>query len=638
MNKNFLLLICIFISFRLFGQSIKSDVNTTGNFSLPAIEDFVNPRNILSLDSSALPILKIETNGQEIVDDPKIQATLQIISNDQGNFNYVNDTNYTYSGYIGIEIRGSSSQSFPKKSYGLETWDATGDDIDASLLGMPKESDWVLNAHYTDKTLFRNNLSYELFNQMGHYAPRTQLVEVILNGEYRGVYSFMEKIKRNKNRVNIPKMSEDANSGSALTGGYIFKIDRANGSGGDGWQSKFEIPARPGEYTTFLYEYPKDDKITTPQKIYLQSFVDSFEQAMYSDQFTDPVNGWRKYADELSMIDFMLVQEMSKNVDAYRLSTFLYKTADNEDNKIHFGPVWDFDIAWFNADYCEAFKPEGWAYNNNYICWDGRSPFWWEKVMTDPLFLQNLKCRWESLRQTILSTTNIGSIINSYVDKMAGAEDRNFEKWPILGVYVWPNPQPIPDTYEGEINKLRYWINVRFAWMDNIIQTISPDVHINIESTYNADEDQYHFTHGDALGGSFSWDFGDGTNSTEANPAHHYENPGDYVVTVNYNNGFGCDQSATYILKVSGLSNHDLNQSNLILYPNPTGDFFYLNTEFITGISKLKITTTGGTQVYSTTIGKGKHEKIDVRNLPGGIYLITLLSENHISQGKLVKL
>ncbi|MCO6461653.1 MAG: CotH kinase family protein [Saprospiraceae bacterium] len=613
-------------------------MNTTGNFSLPAIEDFVNPRNILSLDSSALPILKIETNGQEIVDDPKIQATLQIISNDQGNFNYVNDTNYTYSGYIGIEIRGSSSQSFPKKSYGLETWDATGDDIDASLLGMPKESDWVLNAHYTDKTLFRNNLSYELFNQMGHYAPRTQLVEVILNGEYRGVYSFMEKIKRNKNRVNIPKMSEDANSGSALTGGYIFKIDRANGSGGDGWQSKFEIPARPGEYTTFLYEYPKDDKITTPQKIYLQSFVDSFEQAMYSDQFTDPVNGWRKYADELSMIDFMLVQEMSKNVDAYRLSTFLYKTADNEDNKIHFGPVWDFDIAWFNADYCEAFKPEGWAYNNNYICWDGRSPFWWEKVMTDPLFLQNLKCRWESLRQTILSTTNIGSIINSYVDKMAGAEDRNFEKWPILGVYVWPNPQPIPDTYEGEINKLRYWINVRFAWMDNIIQTISPDVHINIESTYNADEDQYHFTHGDALGGSFSWDFGDGTNSTEANPAHHYENPGDYVVTVNYNNGFGCDQSATYILKVSGLSNHDLNQSNLILYPNPTGDFFYLNTEFITGISKLKITTTGGTQVYSTTIGKGKHEKIDVRNLPGGIYLITLLSENHISQGKLVKL
>lgn len=453
MKKNFLLLICIFISFRLFGQSIKSDANTTGNFSLPAIEDFVNPRNILSLDSSALPILKIETNGQEIVDDPKIQATLQIISNNQGNYNYVNDTNYTYSGYIGIEIRGSSSQSFPKKSYGLETWDATGDDIDVSLLGMPKESDWVLNAHYTDKTLFRNNLSYELFNQMGHYAPRTQLVEVILNGEYRGVYSFMEKIKRNKNRVNIPKMSEDANSGSALTGGYIFKIDRANGSGGDGWQSIFEIPARPGEYTTFLYEYPKDDKITTPQKIYLQSFVDSFEQAMYSDQFTDPVNGWRKYADELSMIDFMLVQEMSKNVDAYRLSTFLYKTADNEDNKIHFGPVWDFDIAWFNADYCDAFKPEGWAYNNNYICWDGRSPFWWEKVMTDPLFLQNLKCRWESLRQTILSTTNIGSIINSYVDKMAGAEDRNFEKWPILGVYVWPNPQPIPDTYEGEINK-----------------------------------------------------------------------------------------------------------------------------------------------------------------------------------------
>lgn len=177
---------------------------------------------------------------------------------------------------------------------------------------MPEESDWILNAHYSDKTLIRNNMTYELFRRMGHYASRTRLCELFINGEYRGIYSLMEKVKRNKNRVDISKLTTDDNSGSDVTGGYIFKIDRNTGQGDAGWTSQYSAPNNDDFKTNFLFEYPQDGDITDSQKAYLSSFVDSFETALYGPDFQDPEIGWRRYADENSFIDFMLIQEMSK--------------------------------------------------------------------------------------------------------------------------------------------------------------------------------------------------------------------------------------------------------------------------------------------------------------------------------------
>jgi hypothetical protein len=433
---------------------------------------FVTPAGFTS---SNLPIVVINTNGQTILDEPKIPAGLKIYNKGAGQRNYLTDVPQ-FDGYSGIEIRGSSSQSFPKKSYGFESWDALENSIDTSFLGMPAESDWILNANYTDKSFLRNVMAYQVWQNMGHYGTRYHFVEVILNGQYQGIYIFSEKIKRDKNRLDIAKLSSTQNSGDEVTGGYIFKIDKQTGSGGSGWNSSY-LPSvsSGGQKIFFQYEYPKDVDITTQQKIYLQGNVFNFETALKSANFSDTANGFRKYAVENTFIDYFLVNEVSKNVDGYRISTFLNKERDSKGGKIRMGPVWDYDIAWHNADYCEGDITTGWAYQ--FPCYEDywQVPFWWSRLLEDPRYMNNLACRWQNLRQTTLSNAWFDNYIDSISGQLMEAQERNFTQWPILGVYVWPNPSPLATTYSGEVSALKTWMHNRLSWLDsNMPGTCNP--------------------------------------------------------------------------------------------------------------------------------------------------------------------
>ena len=211
----------------------------------------------VSFSSSNLPIVILDTEGQDIPDEPKITARMQIIDNGPNTRNSVLDTPTGYDGFIGIELRGSSSQAFPKKQYGVETRDEAGDNLNVSLLGMPEENDWVLYAPYSDKSLMRNVLAYELARRMGRYASRTRFVEVVLNGDYQGVYVLMEKIKRDRNRVDINNLKEDEISGDDLTGGYLIRIDRRDGFEGESWESNF-LPAYATDARVH-YQYREPD-------------------------------------------------------------------------------------------------------------------------------------------------------------------------------------------------------------------------------------------------------------------------------------------------------------------------------------------------------------------------------------------
>ena len=196
------------------------------------------------LTSSNLPIVVIDTRGVTIPDDPKISASLKIYNRGNGTRNFLTDAPQ-FNGNCGIEVRGSSSQQFPKKSYGFETWSINGTSIDTSLLGMPSESDWILNANYTDKSFLRNVMAYQLWHDMGHYSTRYHFVELIVNNQYQGIYILSEKIKRDKNRLNSAKLSNTQNSGDELTGGYIFKVDKQTGSGGSGCPSPAPLARGP---------------------------------------------------------------------------------------------------------------------------------------------------------------------------------------------------------------------------------------------------------------------------------------------------------------------------------------------------------------------------------------------------------
>jgi hypothetical protein len=423
--------------------------------------------------SSNLPIVLIETNGGIIKDDPKIAVKIKIINNGIGKRNNVTDKANDYDGFVGIEFRGSSSQSFPKKPYGFETWDDKGAGLTVSLLGFPKEQDWILYPSYSDKTLIHNNMAMQMFRDMGSYASRTQHVEVMLNGKYDGVYVLMEKIKRDNGRVSISKMTTADNTGDALTGGYIFKIDKTTGSDMPlGWTSKIKpIESRKGQATNFYYDYPSPANITPQQKVYLKTYVDSAEVALNAADFRDPKNGYQHFFGVSSFVRMFLMNEVSKNVDGYRISTYFHKDKNSKDRRIKAGPAWDYDIAFGNADYCSGERYQGWAYLFGSDCPDDywQVPFHWKKMLEDSTFNKELRSQYTALRKGAWKTTRLHFVIDSLAAYLDEAQKRNFQRWPILGQYVWPNPKPIPTTYQGEINNYKAWLSARLDWLDGYL-------------------------------------------------------------------------------------------------------------------------------------------------------------------------
>ncbi|MBK9420752.1 MAG: CotH kinase family protein [Flavobacteriales bacterium] len=422
-----------------------------------------------SFVSSDLPIVLINTDGTSIPEDEKITASMGIVDNGVGALNHPGDPFNNYDGVIGIRVRGNSSNYLsPKKSYSVELRDIFGEDLDASILGMPAESDWILLANYFDKSLMNNTLTYHLARAMGNYAPRQRDVEVVLNGEYLGVYALVEEIKRDGDRVDIAKLNPDEIAGDDLTGGYILRVDWF-----DGMDNGFVSPYAPavsadGQQTYFEYRYPKPEDLVPEQKAYIQAYVDSFETALAGPGFADPMTGWRAYAEEASFVDMFLINELSRNVDGYRLSSFLYKDKDSNGGKLHDGPAWDYDIAWGNANYCFGDSTWGWAYAFGDVCPEQpvQVPFWWRRLMQDSAFVDAVRCRWNELRDSVLSPDYVSAYCDSVADLLDGAQQRNFTVWPILGVPVWANPVPVPATYAGEVQELKDFMDARWAWMD----------------------------------------------------------------------------------------------------------------------------------------------------------------------------
>lgn len=409
-----------------------------------------------------IDIIKINTFGQAIVDEPKTNTSIEIISTN-GNTNS-SDDKLIFLGNAGIELRGSSSAWFPKQPYSFEIRDIDGIELDTSLFGWPSESDYILFASYTEKSLMHNVLTMQIANQMGIYASRTRYVDLYINNEYLGVYVLMEKVKRAKGRVDIAKLVETDIAGDDLTGGYIIKLDKTTGGANGGWYSKYPFDNFPSN-PYYQFEYPK---ILQPvQQEYIIDYVDDFEKALKSNNYKDPITGYKKYIDIESFVKLLLVNEVSFNVDGYRISTFLYK---DKNQKLKAGPPWDYDLSFGNADYCAGWTYNNFSYDFNTVCpQDGyQIPFWWKRMNTDTAFTNTIKRQYTEYRKRgILQDSRLNDVIDSLYTLLKFPQKRNFEKWPILGTYVWPNPEPIPTSWDGEVSELRSWLYNRMKWLDS---------------------------------------------------------------------------------------------------------------------------------------------------------------------------
>jgi hypothetical protein len=422
--------------------------------------------------SSNLPIAIVDTFGHGIGQNRQTLSFTGFIDISTDGRARITDA-HEFIGRTGINVRGKTSAGWPKKQYRMETWDEYNDDTNVSILGFPPESDWILQGPYSDKSLMRNVLAYKWSNDIGRYAVRTRFIEMFLNtnggpvtmSDYVGVYVFMEKIKRDKNRVDIAKLDPADNTEPAVTGGYIIKNDKIDS--GERYFST-NIGMR------LIYVDPNSTDITPQQMNWIQSYIRNFESVLSSSNFADPVDGYAKYIDVGSFIDHHIIVEMTKNIDGIRLSTFMYK---DRGGKLNMGPIWDYNLSLGNANYYNGWIAQGWYHEVGGLWTPGREGYpsyeWYRRLFEDPDFELHYWDRWYALRKGVYSTEKLLGDINMYDALLDEAQVRNFDRWKILGTYLWPN-WFIAQTHQAEIDWMKQWLATRLQWIDS--QFFAPPV------------------------------------------------------------------------------------------------------------------------------------------------------------------
>ncbi len=425
------------------------------------------------LESSNLPIIIVDTDGVAILDEPKIMARMRAIDNGPGTRNSVTDTPSAYDGLVGIEFRGSSSLAlFPKKSYALETRNADESNRNVPLLGLPTENDWVLHGPYSDKSLIRNVVAFRLARSTGHYASRWRFVELVVNGNYEGVYVLLERVKRDNDRIDIATIEPTDVSGDALTGGYILKIDKTDGAEIGGWYSSYASPTDETRFPFYQYHYPRPSEISPEQEAYIQGVIERLENVMAADQFDDPDTGYPAVFHVRALIDYILVTEVTNNVDGYRLSTFFFKDRDSVDGRIVTGPLWDYNIAFGNANYFDGGSTTGFRLLFEVPSIDPfHAPFWWTRFLDDPVFVNDMNTRWRELRAGPLATDTIMAFVDSTVALLSESNLRNFQRWPVLDAWIWPNVV-VQGSFSREVDYLKSWLSDRLTWLDDNLPLI----------------------------------------------------------------------------------------------------------------------------------------------------------------------
>ena len=381
--------------------------------------------------SVKIPIIKLTTSDGGDIVSKEDYKTGTITIND---FDHLYWDKNEFSATMRIRGRGNSTWGMPKKPYKVKL------DEKARIFGMSTDKEWCLLANYCDKSLLRNLTAMEISRRLEFsWTPKMQPVEVYLNGRYDGVYNFCEHKKVSPERVNI-----DVDAGDIL-----FEIEQ---------QLDEPVCWTTAHGCPIMFS---DPELPTEEQIqYAKSFFKSFEDALWAKQF-DTVYG--QYIDKDSFINNFIIQELTKNVDGnLRKSTFLTLPKGGKLEMYH---VWDFDISMGNCDYYY----DGYDSPNSWKGWwikdqgaNGRNHGWYYRLFMDPVFCADVKARWIEV-YPLLAT--IPEYINEMVEVLGDAPERNFRRWDILSVYVWPNAK-VTGSYAGEVDWLLEYYTKRLKWMD----------------------------------------------------------------------------------------------------------------------------------------------------------------------------
>lgn len=353
----------------------------------------------------------------------------------------------------GVRGRGNSTWDMPKKPYKIKF------DEKISIFGLGEDKEWVLLANYADKTLLRNVVAMKLSEIVGmEWTPSMLPVEVYLNDEYMGCYTFSEHKKVSKYRVDLDIVGESDNSGDAVTGDYYMEIE----------QNMDETTCFRTSICGIPMMFSDPEVPTAAQYDYIVGYFYDAENALMGNNFTDPENGWQKYIDIESFAKAYIVNELTKNIDGnMRKSSFITK---EKGKKLEMYHLWDYDLTLGNCNYLDdefgaTDGPEGWFikdFSCNYWTHGWNHTNWYTRLTDDPAFCAKVKEIWDKHHQELSS---IPDFIDIKAMIMEDAQKRNFTTWDILNTYVWPNAV-VKGSYAGEVDYLKEYYTKRFNWLD----------------------------------------------------------------------------------------------------------------------------------------------------------------------------
>jgi hypothetical protein len=328
---------------------------------------------------------------------------------------------------------------------------------------MPAESDWVLHGPFADKSLIRNAFAYSLGRDMGLLAPGFAFAEVYLNtdtepvsaDDYIGVYLLVESIKNSKNRLDLSQLREGDTALPDITGGYIFKFEL------DVAEPPILDCAQRGGRTPCWVDLEVHDPVplNTEQRSWVTDHIQSFHDALFSNTFTDPTTGYAPYIDVNSFVNYMVLQEAVRNLDAYIRSCYFHK---DRGGVIVAGPLWDYNLM-AGTGLSTSNELEGWQYE---IARNGDANGWFQRLVTDPGFAALLSSRYNELRAGLLSDVQIDARIDSLAEPLANAAARNFDRWPVLTGRVVFFETPTARSWNGQLDAMRSWLKQRMSWLD----------------------------------------------------------------------------------------------------------------------------------------------------------------------------
>lgn len=331
-----------------------------------------------------------------------------------------------------IRGRGNSTWDHPKKPYQMKLEDKS------EFLGMARDKKWLFLAEYSDKTMLRNTIAFEMgYISSLSWTPQSVFSEVYLNNDYIGTYNVTQKVEESDNRVQL------------ANGGYLLEIDQA-----------FRLDFDDVYFNTsrFLINIKEPDvEWGSAELAEISTLINNFETALFASYFKREDIGYKRYIDVESFIDWFLISEITKNVDSKDFSSIFLHVLSGE--KIKMGPLWDFDLSFGNVNYADSRYAEGYWVKEHH---------WYSRLFQDPTFVSQLQARFTYFRK---NQSLIESKIDDYAQRLQWAQQENDDRWQTIGIYVWPNPV-IYDTYDKEVAQMKDWYITRMNWLDGALNLL----------------------------------------------------------------------------------------------------------------------------------------------------------------------